>query len=55
MDEREMNRKGTADHEIRIHKKETNGCAQWVDPEFFEILNEGMEEYHDTLKGLKDR
>lgn len=44
------------DNEIRIHKrKEQMDVPDGVDPEFFEILKEGMEEYHETLKGLKDR
>ncbi|QQK76867.1 hypothetical protein HUG15_15710 [Salicibibacter cibarius] len=44
------------DNEIRIHKKkEQMDVSDGMDPEFFDILQEGMEEYHDTLKGLKHR
>ncbi|AXF55584.1 AbrB family transcriptional regulator [Salicibibacter kimchii] len=42
-------------NEIRIQKKKQMDVPDGIDSEFFEILQEGMEEYHNTLKGLRNR
>lgn len=44
------------DQEIRVRKKHKQmDVPQGVDPELFDVLKEGMTEYHETLKALKDR
>jgi len=41
--------------EIIIRKSQRVELPEGISPDFFDVLHEVMEEYNETLKGLKDR
>lgn len=43
------------DGEIILRKSRKITLPQGISPDFFDILNETMEEYDETIKGLRDK
>ncbi|OGO81285.1 MAG: AbrB family transcriptional regulator [Clostridiales bacterium GWC2_40_7] len=43
------------DGEIVLRKSRKINLPQGISPDFFDILNETMTEYGDTIKGLRDK
>ncbi|KLU60997.1 hypothetical protein CEB3_c25670 [Peptococcaceae bacterium CEB3] len=43
------------DDEIVIRKSQYVPLPEGIGPDFFDVLNSVMDQYHETLQGLKDR